>query len=136
MQTPTTIQPQDLSWAEIKNIVLAVSDQIKETGQQIKADREQAAIRSSEIDQANQGEPRASRNPVRGNRPANQGGQGTALREQARVGCGPEADGGNGRHRQTVSERDQVPAQPLPDRMGTAHRVIVHTRRPQALLRP
>ncbi|MBQ6070438.1 MAG: hypothetical protein IKQ75_03275 [Bacteroidales bacterium] len=50
MQTPTTIQPQDLSWAEIKNIVLAVSDQIKETGQQIKADREQAAIRSSEID--------------------------------------------------------------------------------------
>ena len=60
MKTLTTL-PQELSWTEIKNIVLAVSDQIKETAQmmkenerKLKEEREeaarQAAMRSAEID--------------------------------------------------------------------------------------
>ena len=37
MQTPTpTIRPQDLTWTELKNIVFAVSDQVKETSAQVK----------------------------------------------------------------------------------------------------
>ena len=35
MQTQT-INPQDLTWTELKNIVFAVSDQIKETSAQMK----------------------------------------------------------------------------------------------------
>ena len=48
MQAPTsTIQPQDLSWTELKNIVFAVSDQIKETAAQLK-ETEQVVKETSE----------------------------------------------------------------------------------------
>ena len=33
--TPTNIQPQELSWAEIKNIVNSVSDQVKRTSEKV-----------------------------------------------------------------------------------------------------
>ncbi|MBR4135763.1 MAG: hypothetical protein IKU03_05070 [Bacteroidales bacterium] len=39
--TTNNIQPQDLSWTELKNIVLAVSDQIKETERIVKETSEQ-----------------------------------------------------------------------------------------------